>query len=313
MAALIPLGVRRGVMVHISEVDRGLDCDCTCPECGAQLIARKGEVREPHFAHHGATGSVACAGGVETALHKYAKQIIAAAGYLELPGFSVQLPPPDHDMLETFPERRATFEHVVIEERMALGRRRVDVVGHEATGRILIEICVTHRVHGRKLEEVQAAEEAMVEIKIMEHQLFAEDAAWLHHRILDAIDGKRWIFHPEGEAKRAALNVEAQRRRRQRQKDDEERVARARVLRRSEACVVSGTRGSGHLPSREGQSPEDYVRALEEFLRCYVMPPSHVIRALKLSGYITLQDIELSRQLGGDLPGIVAENSGERR
>jgi len=313
MAALIPLGVRRGVMVHISEVDRGLDCDCTCPECSGQLIARKGEVREPHFAHHGATGSVACAGGIETALHRYAKQLIAAAGYLELPGFSVRLPPPDHDMRETFPERRAIFERTEMEERMTLGRRRVDVVGYEATGRIFIEICVTHRVHGRKLEEVRAAEEAMVEIKITERQLFSEDAAWLHHRILDATDGKRWIFHPEGETKRAALTEEAQRRRRQSKKDEDERGARAHIPRRSESCLVSGTRGSGHLPSREGYSPEGYVRALEEFLRCYVTPPPHVIRALKLSGNITLQDIEVSRQLGGDLPGIVAKSSGEQR
>ena len=40
-----------GQMLHISEVRRGLQCDCVCARCKRPLIARQGEVRHPHFAH----------------------------------------------------------------------------------------------------------------------------------------------------------------------------------------------------------------------------------------------------------------------
>ena len=32
-----------GRLIHVNNVVKGKDCLCTCPECGAQLIAKKGE------------------------------------------------------------------------------------------------------------------------------------------------------------------------------------------------------------------------------------------------------------------------------
>lgn len=37
--------------VHISEVETGLQCNCKCPECNEQLIAKKGNIKKHHFAH----------------------------------------------------------------------------------------------------------------------------------------------------------------------------------------------------------------------------------------------------------------------
>lgn len=36
-------------LVHVSEVVRGLACECTCFECGEIVLAKKGEIKEHHF------------------------------------------------------------------------------------------------------------------------------------------------------------------------------------------------------------------------------------------------------------------------
>lgn len=48
----IPYAFRDGIIVHISDVEKGKKCDAYCPVCGEFLIARKGEVMSHHFAHY---------------------------------------------------------------------------------------------------------------------------------------------------------------------------------------------------------------------------------------------------------------------
>lgn len=45
---------RDGQLVMIEDVESGLACGCVCPACGTQLVARKGQIRLHHFAHHSA-------------------------------------------------------------------------------------------------------------------------------------------------------------------------------------------------------------------------------------------------------------------
>lgn len=44
-------GLRDGILISVQDqsVASGLSCGCTCPSCGARLIARKGNVRKHHF------------------------------------------------------------------------------------------------------------------------------------------------------------------------------------------------------------------------------------------------------------------------
>ncbi len=42
---------RSGESESIDTVERGLECNCTCPECEGKLIARHGEIVAWHFAH----------------------------------------------------------------------------------------------------------------------------------------------------------------------------------------------------------------------------------------------------------------------
>ena len=60
-------------ILHVDEVARGKDCNCVCPECGTELIARKGEKNQNHFAH---SNGRECKHAPETGLHKLAKSIV---------------------------------------------------------------------------------------------------------------------------------------------------------------------------------------------------------------------------------------------
>lgn len=70
-------------LVHVSEVGRGLACQCRCVVCEEPLIARQGNVRGHHFAH--ASNREPCDSSHESLLHRYAKQLIVHARGLMAP------------------------------------------------------------------------------------------------------------------------------------------------------------------------------------------------------------------------------------
>ena len=75
---------------HISEVPSGLECDCICPWCQEELIAKHGskeqiDYKKPfsdHFAHH---HNNEC---FESQVHSLAEEIVNSNSYINLPGLS---------------------------------------------------------------------------------------------------------------------------------------------------------------------------------------------------------------------------------
>ena len=67
--AKIPFAIRKsdGKIVSIDDVNRGLACDCQCPVCHADLVARKGDEKVHHFGHHRRSDDV-CAYAAETSV-----------------------------------------------------------------------------------------------------------------------------------------------------------------------------------------------------------------------------------------------------
>ena len=57
--------VKDGKVIHISAVESGLSCGCTCPACGESLVAKKGQKMMHHFAHKSGSD---CEYGYETSL-----------------------------------------------------------------------------------------------------------------------------------------------------------------------------------------------------------------------------------------------------
>ena len=75
-------GMKKGKIVSINDVCSGKECDCICPSCGEQLIAKKGKIKIHHFSH---TALKECEYGYETTLHLLAKDIIENANHFVLP------------------------------------------------------------------------------------------------------------------------------------------------------------------------------------------------------------------------------------
>lgn len=68
----IPFAIRAGQLVHISEVENGLQTDCVCPACASPLVARKGSLKVHHFAHAAESNCQP-----ETVMHLLGKQLLA--------------------------------------------------------------------------------------------------------------------------------------------------------------------------------------------------------------------------------------------
>lgn len=300
MTTQIPFGIRDQQILHISEVDRGRDCDCVCPDCGRPLVARKGFVREHHFAHDVDIHNDSCGGCSETLLHRYAKRVIGEAGYLVVPSFFACLPPPSQGEKVKIPGGTLRFDRVEIEDHLVMGSRRIDVVGYHPKGRLLIEVVVTHRVQGQKLKQVRAADESLLEIVLPRELLFPTDTDGersLRSSILDTTEYKRWIVHPEGARELQRLADEVHRR----------RISMTPIMRPKRNVMpivseVSKPPSKGHVPARsEYSDPAQYVAHLHEFLAGanYDVPThARVVKALRQSGNITDQDIRLAESLG---------------
>ncbi|HOU17971.1 MAG TPA: competence protein CoiA family protein [Candidatus Marinimicrobia bacterium] len=67
----IPYAEKDGFIRHISQVEKGLACGCSCPVCHQPVIARKGAHKRHHFAHY---PDAVC--NAETVLHYLAKRLL---------------------------------------------------------------------------------------------------------------------------------------------------------------------------------------------------------------------------------------------
>lgn len=116
----LPFGVLGGRLVAPEAVGRGRDCGCTCPGCGYPLIANQGEHTRPYFSHDTGAG---CPGGIETAVHKMAKQILLDHGSVVLPAHTVEVTEPvtsPDDVLTAavqYPERHVQLVSAVAEKK----------------------------------------------------------------------------------------------------------------------------------------------------------------------------------------------------
>lgn len=82
----IPIALNKvnGHLVFIQDItkeNRGLACNCVCPHCNSNLVARLGEDRTDHFAHYKNPETVGCK---ESALHIYGKYVISKLDYFNI-------------------------------------------------------------------------------------------------------------------------------------------------------------------------------------------------------------------------------------
>lgn len=169
-------------LVNIEQVERGLACQCTCFECGEAVIARKGEIKEHHFAH--ASNKESCTINPESVLHKYAKEVILESMGLMLPAL------PDSDSEAAW----WTFEKLLPE--FSLGLIRPDLIGYFDGEPILIKIAVTHFIDAEKLKRIEAFKSKCIEIDLspLLNSDIAIPSTEAKQQILENLDNRRWIY-----------------------------------------------------------------------------------------------------------------------
>lgn len=179
-----------GRLVHVNDVPSGLACDCTCPECGALLIARKGKKNQHHFAH---ANGADCEGARMTALHMLAQQIIEDERKIRTPWFK--------DYYED-PSKLICFESVLLERRFKTAEinRRPDCVGIIKKGdkqyEVWIEIKVKHAIDEEKKKDIIELGAICMEIDIsaLLNNKYTEDS--VRKALFDVYDNKEWINYP---------------------------------------------------------------------------------------------------------------------
>ena len=184
-----------GKMVYIRNVvKRGLDCNCRCPKCKEQLVAKLGHEggRQPHFAHQ---KDADCHGSYMTALHMLAQQIIEEEKAIMLP-----------DYIGLYYEKKTnsiSFNKVTLEETIKTkeGEIRPDCVGYiigkdNKEYRFLIEIFVTHSVGEIKRKAIQSSNEYCIEIDLSD----LIDTDYTREKIADRLkeykNDRKWINCP---------------------------------------------------------------------------------------------------------------------
>ena len=192
----IAYGLREEKLTHISQVNRGLACNCLCPKCHVRLIARKGPKKADHFAH---IPGQQCDNPAESVLHLMAKQIICESDYIVIPPYRFVR------------ERKMRNGNVVrINKKLAAGGKtkiskvetevsrkkiRSDIEILSRGKRLIIEIAVTSRATKNKKARVKRNNLPAIEIRLEQYDAMLSREQ-LAQKVLDNTDNKTCLFHP---------------------------------------------------------------------------------------------------------------------
>jgi Competence protein CoiA-like family len=180
---LLPYAERAdGRLVRVEEVERGAACECVCSECRAPVIARKGDILAHHFAH---AASESCRNAIETTLHKLGKQIIRDAGWLWVPGYSI-------DSRPLIAATKVTATLVEIEK--GIGQIRPDLLFHRHGHVLAVEIRVTNSPDIAKIAAFRALMQPAIEIDLSNVDRNSLEQLKSEYVLRDA--PRAWIYHP---------------------------------------------------------------------------------------------------------------------
>ncbi len=161
-----------GKSIYIEDAPNGLLCNCICSECGGKMLAVQGEQRkrEWHYRHHEDSN---CQGGIETALHKYIKQIIVENSEIKIPG------------------ERLVYSNARQEERLFSIIPDVSIISNNEN--IYFEIVVTNAMNPQKDNFYKAGKHKSIEIDVssISREINPEE---LRNLILNKDQYKRKIY-----------------------------------------------------------------------------------------------------------------------
>lgn len=200
-----------GKVVHVSELDissRGKKCNCICPLCRRQLVAKMGNVKIHHFAHL-ADEECGCSAekANESALHKLAKEIFESARYVILPEIWVDgTDDPDCDPMDErqIVGKKYTDNYCFSYDTVEMEKKEEDFIPDiklksvRYNRELIVEIAVTHFIDEEKRKKIVQRGIATIEIDLSDFYLnsgFSRES--LKTFLLDETDRhhKKWIYN----------------------------------------------------------------------------------------------------------------------
>jgi hypothetical protein len=210
-----------GVARHVSTITGLHQGPFRCLGCDEILTLRRPVNKRQHFAHR---PDSLCTG--ETALHRYAKELLAAARTLTLPALVLE---EERVRQVVFTAGTYTFDEVFPEFR--IGTFQPDALVRYQGFELAVEFLVNHAVDDEKCEKVRDHDISMVEINLSGLRAGQMDADELDAAILHSAP-RKWIHHRKSAAAKRKLETAVA-------KEKAERGARLRghILRRRKANV----------------------------------------------------------------------------
>lgn len=204
MIIKIPFGLRNGKVVHISELseaERGLRCNCVCPQCRIPLVARMGPIRTRYFAHQNED----CKYAIETALHLFAKEVLDQQKEVRLPKVTYRYLEYSGEL---HPETYITFDEVILEKR--LGDIIPDIILKKQNSELIVEVKVTHGIDNEKYNKIKLLNISTLEIDLssnkFSHASFNREE--MARTIINEVECKKWVFNLKLEEKILELRRE---------------------------------------------------------------------------------------------------------
>lgn len=228
---LIPFGLHleTGQFVDVDDVPRGEACGCICPACKTTLVARKGDVNDPHFAHKNRKSYEGtqeyCDFSFYFSVRMMAKQLIGNECTLGLPDYKGNIPGRRNVLGWYFPNeeftvtKHSTVTLTNVEVEKSIERIAVDAIGQ--LGKYQLGLYFSHpgRHVPNELKSIKNDHIGIVEINLSNlFEYFKENQKIglnyqksLHRFLLENLQSKSWIYHPRYKSKHEAAmaNFEA--------------------------------------------------------------------------------------------------------
>ncbi len=190
----LPCGIDKdGNIVYIRDAIKGQDCSCFCPGCKQPLVAKKGDIREQHFAHK--SKDFDCEHGFQSALHYMAKDIFMELEYLIF--------------IKNGKPVKYKIDSVQLECKVDEIIPDIIVI---CDGRpFIVEIYVTHAVDEIKKQKIQNLRISTIEIDLSKYPrdnlnketlkqvlLSSENYSWIYDSDIDFVNEKKLIIEQYG-------------------------------------------------------------------------------------------------------------------
>lgn len=209
----------------VDDVETGLKCNCVCPCCGKEVVAKnQGKKKEHHFAH---TKGADCAGARMTDLHMLAQNVLEEKK-------QVLLPPYNGTYYQNDPILK-TFDHIDLEGtcKNEDSTRRPDCIRYNEgkAQNLWIEIYCRHKIDDAKKEDIINRKQYCIEIDfsdLLKTNYSKED---VEHRLIEDSSHSKWICCPAWDdlEERGRLKEEEELREQQRLEEEERQRELARI------------------------------------------------------------------------------------